>query len=171
MRLSNSSWLSRCTTKVRIHTISQCLKITKNVAFEFLHFFTIFCYIKTDLSGNTVWLFLGFLINFCKRSSLRSHYEWDFFCDFQKPCVLIFISNSSKLSKFLIMMMQHLCTNSHSVTVFENHLKCRIWVSSFWHFPPILLKLTCLVTLCYRKHQIFNWPFLAFIMIFCPLKM
>ena len=37
--------------------ISHCLKITQNVAFEllaFLAFFTIFCPIKTDLSGSTV---------------------------------------------------------------------------------------------------------------------
>ena len=35
-------------------TISHCLKITKNVAFEFWHFPPIFGPIKTDLSGNTV---------------------------------------------------------------------------------------------------------------------
>ena len=36
---------------------AHCLKITQNVAFEFLilAFSTNFCLIKTDLSGNTVW--------------------------------------------------------------------------------------------------------------------
>ena len=36
-----------------------------------------------------------------------------------------------------------------SYRVFENKPKCLIWISEFWHFPPIfvLLKLTCLVTL------------------------
>ena len=36
---------------------TQCLKITQNVAFEFLNlaFSTNFCPIKSDLSGNTVW--------------------------------------------------------------------------------------------------------------------
>ena len=33
---------------------THCLKITQNVAFEFLAFSTNFCPIKTDLSGNTV---------------------------------------------------------------------------------------------------------------------
>ena len=35
---------------------AHCLKITQNVAYEFLNFgiFTNFCPIKTDLSGNTV---------------------------------------------------------------------------------------------------------------------
>ena len=33
---------------------THCLKITQNVAFEFWQFFTDFCPIKTDLSGNTV---------------------------------------------------------------------------------------------------------------------
>ena len=38
---------------------------------------------------------------------------------------------------------------NHSVTLFENHPKCRIWIFQFWHFSSIfvLLKLTCLVTL------------------------
>ena len=37
--------------------------------------------------------------------------------------------------------------------------KCRIWISEFWHFPPIfvLLKLTCLVTLPDRKLQVFKY--------------
>ena len=34
---------------------AHCLKITQNVAFEFLAFSTDFCPIITDLSGNTVW--------------------------------------------------------------------------------------------------------------------
>ena len=33
---------------------AHCLKITQNVAFEFLNFTPIFCRTKTDLSGNTV---------------------------------------------------------------------------------------------------------------------
>ena len=35
---------------------SQCLKITQNVAFEFpiLAFYTSFCLVKTNLSGNTI---------------------------------------------------------------------------------------------------------------------
>ena len=43
-------------------------------------------------------------------------------------------------------------------TMFENHPKCRIWIFQFWHFPPIfvLLKLTCLVTLFDRNHQVFK---------------
>ena len=59
-------------------------------------------------------------------------------------------------------------------TVFENHPKCRIWISQFWNFPPIfeLLKLTCLVTLLDRKLQFLkyrqNWPFLTFLMNFFP---
>ena len=38
-------------------TLTQCLKITQNVSFEFsnLAFFTKFWPIKSDLSGNTVW--------------------------------------------------------------------------------------------------------------------
>ena len=42
-----------------------------------------------------------------------------------------------------------------SNTMFENHLKCLIWILAFWHFPSIfvLLKLTCLVTLFDRKLQ------------------
>ena len=41
---------------VYISTNPHCLKITQNVVFEFLilAFFTNFCPIKTDLSGNTV---------------------------------------------------------------------------------------------------------------------
>ena len=63
----------------------------------------------------------------------------------------------------------------HPVTLFENYSKCRIWIFEFWHFPPIfdLLKVACLVTLFDRRFQVFkkspNWPFLAFLMIFCPL--
>ena len=51
---------------------------------------------------------------------------------------------------------------SGSATLFENYSKCRIWIFSFWHFPPIFLplKLTCLVTLFDRKLQVFkNLPF------------
>ena len=42
--------------------------------------------------------------------------------------------------------------------MFENYSKCRIWISEFWHFPPIfvLLKLTCLLTLFDRKLQVFK---------------
>ena len=33
-------------------------------------------------------------------------------------------------------------------TLFENQLKCPIWIFEFWHFPSVfVLKLTCLVTL------------------------
>ena len=38
-----------------IASTAHYLKITQNVAFEFWHFPPIFCPIKTDLSGNTVW--------------------------------------------------------------------------------------------------------------------
>ena len=39
-------------------TKTHCLKITQNVVFDFriLAFSTNFCPIKTDMSGNTVWL-------------------------------------------------------------------------------------------------------------------
>ena len=49
---------------------------------------------------------------------------------------------------------------NHSVTLFENHPKCRIWIFQFWHFSSIfvLLKLTCLVTLFDRKLQVFKNP-------------
>ena len=67
----------------------ECLKITRNVAFEF-GIFANFYLIKTDLFGNTVWLhvfknspnwtILAFQFTFakwkCKRTSLRS--QWDF---------------------------------------------------------------------------------------------
>ena len=65
-RMVNSEWPANFITKQLIATvlpdfnnkvrISQCLKIAKNVAFEFLSFgiFTNFCSIKIDLSGNTV---------------------------------------------------------------------------------------------------------------------
>ena len=79
------------------------MKITQNVAFEFLNFgiFTIFCPFKTDLSGNTVWpqasVFqklakIGpFLALFNELLSTQNvnvarfarNVEWDFFCDFQ----------------------------------------------------------------------------------------
>ena len=38
----------------------RCLKITKNVSFEFYNYdiLTNFCLLKVDLSGNTVWLWL-----------------------------------------------------------------------------------------------------------------
>ena len=55
---------------------NSCLKITQNVAFEFLAFSTNFCPIKSDLSGNTGFkgfqklakldYFLAFLTNFCQ---------------------------------------------------------------------------------------------------------
>ena len=64
-----------------ILTISQCWKITQNVAYKFfnLGISINFCPIKSDLSGNTVWPqasgfqkltkidhFLAFLMNFCQ---------------------------------------------------------------------------------------------------------
>ena len=49
--------LSLCNWRFKISTLSQCLKITQNVAFELINFgiFHQFLSIKTDLSGNTVW--------------------------------------------------------------------------------------------------------------------
>ena len=35
---------------------THCLKITQNVAFEFLAFSTNFCPINIELSGNTYWV-------------------------------------------------------------------------------------------------------------------
>ena len=63
----------------------------------------------------------------------------------------------------------------HLCTLFEINLKCRIWIwiFKFWHFPTIfvVLKVTCLVTLLFRKLQVFKnsqkCPFLAFLMNFC----
>ena len=50
------------------------------------------------------------------------------------------------------------CILLNSFTLFENYSKRRIWILSFWHFPPIfvLLKLTCLVTLFDRTLQVFK---------------
>ena len=59
-----------------------------------------------------------------------------------------------------------------SVMLFENQPKCLIWIMVFWHFPPIfvLLKVTCLVTLFDRKHQVFkNSPNLPLFCIFNEL--
>ena len=51
-----------------------------------------------------------------------------------------------------------LLVSCNYIKVFENHLKCRIFVFQFWHFLPIfvLLKLTCLVTLF---HILKKWTF------------
>ena len=54
-------------------------------------------------------------------------------------------------------------------TLFENHLKCLLWI---WHFPPIfaLLKVTSWVTLFDRKLQVFqNSPKLTIFGIFDEL--
>ena len=83
----------------RYLTLSHCLKITQNVAFEFLilAFSTNICPIKSDLSGKTVWpqasgsqklanldhfgIFNYFLstqnVNVAR---LARNVEWDFFC-------------------------------------------------------------------------------------------
>ena len=59
----------------------------------------------------------------------------------------------------------------------ENDSKCRISNFQIWHFSPIfvLFRVTCLVTLFDRKHQVFKkspkLPFLAFFINFCTLKM
>ena len=71
--------------------------------FWILAFFTNFCPMKTDLSGNTIWpqvsafqklaldhfwhFYLTFVHSKCKRSSVARNVEWDFFCDFQTPCL------------------------------------------------------------------------------------
>ena len=50
------------------------------------------------------------------------------------------------------------------VSLFENYSKCRIWILTFWHFPPIFVisKVTCLITLF--DHV--NGPFFAFLINF-----
>ena len=50
------------------------------------------------------------------------------------------------------------CGDFNACTLFENYSKCRIWISQFWHFPPmfVILKLTCLVTLFDGKLQVFK---------------
>ena len=69
---------------------AHCLKITQNVLFEFsiLAFSTNFCPINIDLSGNTVW---PQALRFWKLAKLSifaaPNVEWDFFSDFQTPCV------------------------------------------------------------------------------------
>ena len=51
-------------------TLSQCLKVTPSVAFEFFNFgiFTNFCPKKIDLSGNAVWQKSQLLKNSSKRT-------------------------------------------------------------------------------------------------------
>ena len=71
--------------KVKVVMIHSVWKSVKNVSFEFFnfgHFSSNFCLIKTDLSGKTFWfsktrqnwLFLAFLINFCP---LKCHFAID----------------------------------------------------------------------------------------------
>ena len=89
-------------------------------------------------------------------------------------------SSFQRFSVFLTFndsMMHHVNWFSNC-TLFENHLKCLIWILTFWHFPPIfvLLKLTCLVTLFDHKLHVFAKtrqiePFLASWINCCPLKM
>ena len=59
----------------------------------------------------------------------------------------------------------------HCNTMFENHIKCRIIIFQFWHFPLIfaLLKVTCLVTVFDRKLQLLNSPKLAIFGVFKQL--
>ena len=84
----NSEWPANFITNQLIATvlpdfnnklrISQCLKIAKNVAFEFLclGIFTNFCSIKIDLSGNTVWP---------QTSTFQKNRQtWLFFCIFSE---------------------------------------------------------------------------------------
>ena len=61
------------------HIWPHCWKIVENVASESftMAFPTNFCRIKTELSSNTLWPQAFFLCNV----------EWDFFCDFQTPCL------------------------------------------------------------------------------------
>ena len=62
-------------------------------------------------------------------------------------------------------------------TVFENHPKCLIWVFEFWQFPPIFgpIKSDLSGNTIWPKASGFknspNWPFLAFLLNFCPLKL
>ena len=73
--------------------------------FGILEFFTNFCPIKIDLPGNTVWpqasgfqklakidIFWHFLLPLLSTQNVNvarsaRNVEWDFFCDFQTPCI------------------------------------------------------------------------------------
>ena len=98
-----------------------------HLKFLILPFSTIFCPIKSEMSGNS---FLSASFRF-----LNTRQNWPF---------LAFLMNF-----------------------------CPLRTLQFWRFPPIfdLSKLICLVTLFYSKFQVFkNWPFLAFLINFCRLK-
>ena len=87
-------------------------KSPKNVSFEF---FTNFCPIKIDLSGNTIfqkflnWPFLSILRN-VNVARFARNVEWDLLCDFQTACshleplehfVLVKKANKSRNTIFL----------------------------------------------------------------------
>ena len=54
-QLHHSFCYSKFIKKTTYWIFTQCLKITQNVSFEFLHFSLIFCPFKIDLSGTNVW--------------------------------------------------------------------------------------------------------------------
>ena len=97
--------------------VAHCLKITQMSHFNFwiLAFSTNCCPIKTDLFGNTVWPqasdfqktrqnwpFLASLINFLSTQNVNlpriaHNVEWDFFWNFQTPCLWRIASSQIKV--------------------------------------------------------------------------
>ena len=93
--------------------------------------------------------------------------------DFQTTCIVF--KNYSRMSHFNFHAKNNIFnyflagniewfSMLESSTMFENYSKCRIWILTFWHFPPIFVisKVTCLITLF--DHV--NGPFLAFLINF-----
>ena len=87
------------------------------------------------------------------------------------PKLMIFVWKFKTLAPINSWLMLWRTETPHCLKITQNV------AFEFWHFPPIfvLLKVTCLVTLFDRKLQVcknlLNWPFLAFLINFCPLKM
>ena len=87
------------------HIVWKLLKML-HLKFSIFAFLIIFCPIKIDLSGNTVWPqasgrqklatvanWLTFVHSKCNRNSLRSQCWMRLFCDFQTPCYIIQTTN------------------------------------------------------------------------------
>ena len=123
-----------------MHIVWKLLKMS-HLNFWILAFSSMFCLIKTDLSGNTVWprasgfqklakmdhlrhFSLTFVHSKCKRSFARNvrNVKWDFFCDFQTLCVYVYhLYATLSLSDF------------YKLWPFIARAKMQFW--SFFEFP------------------------------------
>ena len=89
----------------RLSHIVWKLLTMSHLNFWILAFCTIFCPIKTDLSGNTVWpqasgfqklakmehFWHFWLTQNVNVAGFARNVAWDFFCDFQTPCSIDFL--------------------------------------------------------------------------------